>query len=562
MDAIDLFVPPAGARPQLPRTVQQIDRHIHDAKALVIDANAMARSVLAQQLRSFGITHIRQAIRTADARGLIEHQRYDIILCDDFTELDDASGQDLLEELRREQLLPYETVFVMRTSEATYQKVAEAAEAALDVYLIKPFSANTLAERLREARARKRELKDIFHAIEADKHEVAIALCLDRFENRRNYWLYAARIGAELLLAAGRHQEAQTLYDAVIAAKTVPWARLGVARAQMAAGDVNAARRTLENLIGELPQFADSYDVMGKVQMEQGKLDEALATYRTAAQLTPGCVLRLQRGGTLSFYAGDAKTATELLERAWSLGSKSRLFDVLSMMLLAFLRFDAKDGKALGFSADVMQGFAEKYDESVRLRRMATIARALTLLHAGRVAQGIEAARKLAKEVDDDNFDFEAATNLLSLYSRLDPFGLEDGEVAGVVRQVAQRFCVARNSTEVLASACRALPAAADVVRDAHTVVMAMAENAMNQSLRGRPRDAVQMLMDQGELTRNAKLIEMAGAVAQRHAEKIADLSEVQARVQDLHKRYCAPATHIAGVRRSNRSAGGMVIRR
>jgi CheY-like chemotaxis protein len=107
--------------PQL-QTVQQIDRHIHDAKALVIDANAMARSVLAQQLRSFGITHIRQALRTADARGLIEHQRYDIILCDDFTESDDGSGQDLLEELRREQLLPYESVFVMRTSEATYQR--------------------------------------------------------------------------------------------------------------------------------------------------------------------------------------------------------------------------------------------------------------------------------------------------------------------------------------------------------------------------------------------------------------------------------------------------------
>jgi CheY-like chemotaxis protein len=542
--------------------VQQIDRHIHEAKALIIDANAMARSVLAQQLRSFGITHIRQAIRTVDARGMIEHQRFDIILCDDYLDLNDASGQDLLEELRREQLLPYETVFVMRTAEATYQKVAEAAEAALDCYLIKPFSANTLAERLREARARKRELKDIFNAIEADKHEVAIALCLDRFNNRRNYWLYAARIGAELLLAAKRHSEAQALYDAVIAAKTVPWARLGVARAQLAGGDVNGARRTLESLIGEQPQFADSYDVMGKVQMEQGKLDEALATYRTAAQLTPGCVLRLQRGGTLSFYAGETKTATELLEKAWSLGSKSRLFDVLSMTLLAFLRFDARDGKALAFARDVMQGFADKYNESVRLRRMAGIARALELLHSGKVGPGVELARQFATEIGEDNFDFEAATNLLSLYTRLEPFGLADGEIGGVVRQVAQRFCVAKNSTEVLASACRPLPAMAEIVRDAQTVIMAMAENAMNQSLRGRPRDAVQMLLDQGEHTRNAKLIEMASAVAQRHADKIPDLAAVQARTDELHKRYCAPATHIAGVRRSNRSAGGMVLRR
>jgi CheY-like chemotaxis protein len=540
----------------------QIDRHIHEARALIIDANAMARSVLAQQLRSFGISHIRQTVRTADARGLIEHQRYDIILCDDYLEANDASGQDLLEELRRENLLPYETVFVMRTAEATYQKVAEAAEAALDCYLIKPFSANTLSERLREARARKRELKDIFLAIEAGKDEIAIALCLDRFTNRRNYWLYAARIGAELLLAANRHDEAKTLYDAVIAAKTVPWARLGVARAQLAGGDVNSARRTLENLIGEQPQFADSYDVMGKVQMEQGKLDEALATYRTAAQLTPGCVLRLQRGGTLSFYAGDAKTATELLEKAWSLGSKSRLFDVLSMALLAFLRFDARDGKALSFSCSVLQGFSERYAESVRLRRMARIARVLDALYIGRTGPAMELARQLAGEVEEEGFDFEAATNLLSLYSRLGALGMPEDEILGVVRRVAERFCIARNSTEMLASACRPMPAAADLVRQTQAVIMAVAEDAMNQSLRGRPREAVRLLLEQGEQTRNAKLIEMASAVALRHAEKIPNLPEVQARVADMLKRYATPVTYIAGVRRSSRSAGGMVLRR
>lgn len=540
----------------------QIDRHIHEARALIIDANAMARSVLAQQLRSFGISHIRQTVRTADARGLIEHQRYDIILCDDYLEANDASGQDLLEELRRENLLPYETVFVMRTAEATYQKVAEAAEAALDCYLIKPFSANTLSERLREARARKRELKDIFLAIEAGKDAIAISLCLDRFTNRRNYWLYAARIGAELLLAAQRHDEAKALYDAVIAAKTVPWARLGVARAQLAGGDVNSARRTLENLIGEQPQFADSYDVMGKVQMEQGKLDEALETYRTAAQLTPGCVLRLQRGGTLSFYAGDTKTATELLEKAWSLGSKSRLFDVLSMALLAFLRFDARDGKALSFSCNVLQGFSERYAESVRLRRMARIARVLDAQYAGRTGPAMELARQLGREVDEEGFDFEAATNLLSLYTRLGTQGMPEKEVLDVVRRVAERFCIARNSTEMLASACRPMPSAADLVRQTQTVIMAVAEDAMNQSLRGRPREAVRLLLEQGEQTRNAKLIEMASAVALRHAEKIPNLADVQARVADMLKRYATPVTYIAGVRRSSRSAGGMVLRR
>ncbi|MFX6918906.1 tetratricopeptide repeat protein, partial [Acinetobacter baumannii] len=83
--------------------------------------------------------------------------------------------------------------------------------------------------------------------------ETAANLCLARFEAKGKYWLYAARIGAELLLRLKRYDDARSLYEAIIAAKTVPWARLGVARTELGSGKLQAARRTLENLIGELP---------------------------------------------------------------------------------------------------------------------------------------------------------------------------------------------------------------------------------------------------------------------------------------------------------------------
>lgn len=123
------------------------------------------------------------------------------MLCDYHFDVSDTSGQDLLDELRREGLLPYSTVFCMVTSEATYAKVAEAAEAALDAYLIKPYTSANLAERLASARLRKRVLRDIFEAIENQDFETAANLCLARFEAKGKYWLYAARIGAELLLS-------------------------------------------------------------------------------------------------------------------------------------------------------------------------------------------------------------------------------------------------------------------------------------------------------------------------------------------------------------------------
>ena len=539
-----------------------LDAEVIRHQALVVDANPTSRSVLMQNLRDFGFGVVKQASRAIDAREVLEHRRYDLVICEERFDNSLESGQELLEELRREQMLPYSTVFVMVTSEATYAKVAEAAEAALDSYLVKPFSANTLFERVKEARQRKRVLKDIFEAMERKEMEQAAALCLQRFAQRELYWLYAARIGAELLLSLKRHAEAKQLYDAVIAAKTVPWARLGVARAQLAQGEVVLARRTLEKLIGDTPQFADSYDLMGKVQMEQGNLDEALETYRTAATLTPGCILRLQHCGTLSFYAGETRPATDMLERTWTLGSKSRLFDVLSMMLLAMLRFDARDSKGLNVANDVLLRFAALYPQSTRLRRMAGLGGALLAINEGRESQGLDHLREAIQEVDRPDFDMEAATNTLSVWSRLVSSGVPSSEFEAVVKRLARRFSVSKAVTEVLVAAVRRHEQAKGWIRDVHAEVLQLAEQAMNHAVQGQPKAAVEALLKHGQSTGNAKLIEMAGLVAQRHQDRIEGVAQLIKAAGTLAHRFCAPTTHIAGVRRSNRSAGGMVLRR
>ncbi|MFY8041720.1 MAG: response regulator, partial [Rhodoferax sp.] len=229
--------------------------------ALVVDGNPTSRSILVSQLRDFGMGTVAQAARATDARRQLEFRSFDFVLCEQHFPSDATSGQDLLDDLRRNQLLPFSTVFIMITAEATYAKVAEAAESALDGYLLKPHKATHLSDRLVAARIRKVSLQEIFSAIEEEKFEHAAQLCLERFESRGMFWLYAARVGAELLLRVGRYAEAQTLYKAVVTAKTLPWAKLGVARAQLDAGQISQATGTLEKLISEEPNYADAYDV-------------------------------------------------------------------------------------------------------------------------------------------------------------------------------------------------------------------------------------------------------------------------------------------------------------
>ncbi|MFG6489417.1 response regulator [Roseateles sp. BYS78W] len=535
-----------------------MDDTIQDASALIIDSNANSRSLMSAQLRDLGVGTVRQTPRVKDARVMLEHQTFDIVLCDYHFDASDTSGQDLLDELRREGLLPYSTVFVMVTSEATYAKVAEAAEAALDAYLIKPYTSANLAERLASARLRKRILKDIFEAIENQDFETAAESCLARFKARGKYWLYAARIGAELLLRLKRFEDAKLLYDAIIAAKTVPWARLGVARTEVASGNLQKARRTLENLIGELPDYADSHDLMGHVQMEQGDLQEALKTYQTAATLTPGCLLRLQRCGALGYYAGQRAEALRMLERAMSQGLRSKLFDMLSLVLVGLMRFDSKDFKGFKYAHDALASAMERSPGSIRLQRFDLVFRGLACLLERRVGQALVIAREFTAHADAGNFDLEAASLLTALWIRLSSQEVELEEMMPILKALGMRHCSAKASTEVLVAMTEGHLGAAEQFRECHQQIFSVAETAMRHSLRGTARVAVELLIQQGGQTRNAKLIDMAGLVLKRHADKIDDADELAANIADLHNRFVKP---MAGEPSKIRSTGGLALR-
>jgi CheY-like chemotaxis protein len=538
-----------------------IDRDIDQAHALVIDSNPTSRSVLAAQLRDLGVGHVKQTGRVNEARLALEQRPYDIVLCDYHFEGTDMSGQDLLDELRRENMLPHSTVFVMVTGDATYSKVVEAGEAALDGYLIKPYTATALGERLSEARRRKRILVDVFEAMERQQFDVAIKICLRRFNGRESYGMFCARLAAELLLKADQHEQARQVYESVAKEKPVPWAQLGVARAQFAAGEIGPARRSVEAVLREHPEHADAYDVLGRLQVDQGELAQALTTYRIAAQLTPGCLLRLQHCGTLAFYQGEREEATRMLDRVISMGVKSKLFDALTLMLMAFLRFDSGDPKGLAVAHDYIKKFVERHPESRRLKRMEAAADALRSLIAKRFDEAMATVRSLSTGMQADTFDVEGSNLLLALWTRLPESQVSDDEMQALARHIAMRFCVSKAITEVLVASAQRRDSLVTTIRGCQTEITTIAEEAMAHSVRGKPRSAVETLLRQGTDTRNAKLIEMASLVARRHADTIEDRDNLLAEAAKLQQRFCQPVTHIAGVRRTGRSPGGLVLR-
>lgn len=533
---------------------------LSSSSALVIDGNPTSRSTLVSQLRDFGMGTVVQCGRLSDARRQLEYRSFDLVVCEHHFPSESLSGPDLLDDLRRNQLLPFSTVFIMVTGEATYAKVAEAAESALDGYLLKPHKASQLGERLRQARIRKISLAEIFIAIEAEDFEQAAALCLQRFETRGLFWLYAARVGAELLLRTGKCAQAHVLYEAVVAAKTFPWAKLGIARALLDEGQLVKAASTLENLISEDPNYADAYDVMGRAQFELGKFDKALSTYKMACELTPSSISRMQNLGLMTYYSGDRIEAERIMDRTTRMGLDSKMFDAQTLVLLAFARLESGDRKGLQRCRDDFIRLIERNPDNQRQQRLAEVVEALHTIQEQQFAKSLSAVRSLVSRVKTPEFDFESASNLLALMSLLASKSIQLDELEDQVDTIAMRFCTSRALTELLAGAAGFHEPYAARVREAQGQVLKLSQNALSLSMGGDPQAAVKDLLIQGGSTLNAKLIETAYMVLHRYTDQIDNAQELVVAVQDLRSRYAAASSKPA-LGEQKRQAGGLTLR-
>jgi CheY-like chemotaxis protein len=514
-------------------------------QVLVVDANPASRTMLSAMMRELGFGTVVQTSRAQDARRLIEHQHFDMIVCEYAFDNQPMTGQDLMDDLRLAQLLPLSTVVVMISGEAGYAKVAEAAEAALDAYLIKPHTGQALNERVLQSFKRKGMLADIIHHVDRGAYEEAAELCQVRCDTRGPNWLNAARIGAELWLRVGRPQSAQALFEMIMTTRAMPWARLGFARAQYQAGGFQVARRTLESLLNDEPRYADAYDVMGKVLLDQGEHTQALNSLRRASALTPGCVARTLKFGLLAFYHGDPKEAADALQRAAVLGQNSKVFDLQGLVLLGTLQFDRGDLRGLTQSLHAMSSAYEGQPQSARLRRFESTLAILKNLQERKIAEAVSLTEQAMREIREPNYEFEAACNLLSVLARLHTREVRLDDVPDMLTALADRFAVSRTTCELLCRAAQGREDFEPLIRARYTLVCDKAETAVSYSVAGQPERAVRSLLDSAERSLNGKLMDLALHTLDQHRARISDVDELSRRATVLQERYRSYGTQV-----------------
>lgn len=116
-----------------------------ELKILVVDDFATMRRIIKNILKQLGYKHIEEADDGATALPMLKSQHFDLIISD--WNMPQMSGLELLKAVRSDEQIK-DLPFLMVTAEAQKENVIEAVKAKVSNYIIKPFTAETLAEKI------------------------------------------------------------------------------------------------------------------------------------------------------------------------------------------------------------------------------------------------------------------------------------------------------------------------------------------------------------------------------------------------------------------------------
>ena len=116
-------------------------------KFLVVDDFSTMRRIVRNLLKELGFTNVQEAEDGVDALNKLRGGDFDFVVSD--WNMPNMTGIDLLRSIRADATLKHLPV-LMVTAEAKRENIIEAAQAGASGYVVKPFTAGTLDEKLKK----------------------------------------------------------------------------------------------------------------------------------------------------------------------------------------------------------------------------------------------------------------------------------------------------------------------------------------------------------------------------------------------------------------------------
>lgn len=295
---------------------------LQQANTLIVDDFQSMRTMLRDFVKSMGMTRVDTACHGKDAISHLTDSRYDIVLCD-YNLGPGANGQQVLEEARARNLIGVSTIWVIVTAEKTADMVMGAAEIKPDDYLLKPINQALLQSRLEKLIVRKQALGAVETAIRAKDFTAALAKCnmLLRMQSANPHEVLRIKTG--LLLTMGDFDAARLEYEAVLAQRSVAWAKTGLGQVLFYTGDFPGAISLFEQVLSENHMYIEAADWLAKTHEAMGDTVRAQQVLQDAVKLSPNSPLRQKKLGETALKNGALDVAQAAFEKTIKIGEFS-----------------------------------------------------------------------------------------------------------------------------------------------------------------------------------------------------------------------------------------------
>lgn len=293
-----------------------------EKRYLLVDDFVGIRQLLRESLRNLGAKHIDQAASGGEAIVLLSKTRYDVVMCD-YNLGDGKNGQQVLEEARLRNLMLPSSVWLMVSAEKSVESVMGAAEHQPDAYIIKPITEGVLLTRLNRVWNKKQIFREIDQAFADKDYLRAARLCEEQIPLYPLHEIDLQRMKATLLLKSGVPEQARAVYEKVLEERDYNWARCGLAKIRMSAGELEAAQQMFQAVIADNRFYIDAFDQLALSFQQQGKHEEAFGVLEKAAKLSPNSVPRQRAFGQTALKLGNIPVAEKAFRKCIEMGEYS-----------------------------------------------------------------------------------------------------------------------------------------------------------------------------------------------------------------------------------------------
>lgn len=328
---------------------------------MVVDDHMNMRRTIRNLLKKIGCNNIVEAENGSRAWHMLKTQKIDLIVCD--WNMEGMTGFELLQLVRKDDALK-DTPFLMITAEVAEETVALAAETDVDAYIIKPFVAKTLEDKM----------------IEAIERRKSPSLCDTHL-----------KLG-KVMLDGGMEDQAKAEFEkALKVSPRSPRAHHCMGEFYAKKKDIAEAEKWFKKSIELNNLFLKAYHSLKEICMTDGRYDQAIDLLKKAATISPYNPTRQVELGQAYLKKGKLEEARKVFNTALSLGSDDldRKIAIGELLLEGNMAVEAEK---------VFKEAIESHSDSVGLHNKLGIA----YRQQGKIEEAIAEYRK-ATEIDPDD---------------------------------------------------------------------------------------------------------------------------------------------------------------